>query len=211
MTSLRFRGVRFGYRPELPVLARLDLAVGPGLTLLTGPNGCGKSTLLRLAAGVERPQEGTVEVDGLDLQRDEVGARLRLAYLPEHPDVSPYATVREVLVLVARLRGEPEARADQVLDEVGLLHLQRRGIRELSHGQRRRVLLGAAWIGAPSVLLLDEPLEAMDTAMRARILAWVGRTVASGGLVLASTHEPADWAGIPSQVRTMVEGEVGPV
>ena len=200
--------MRFGYRPERPVLARLDLAVGPGLTLLTGNNGSGKSTVLRLAAGVERPQAGTVEVDGLDLDRDEVAARRRLAYLPEHPDVSPYATVREVLALVCSLRREPAARADEVLAEIGLHGLERRGIRELSHGQRRRVLLGAAWIGAPSVLLLDEPLEAMDTAMRARILHWVERTVAAGGLVLASTHDPAEWVGIPSALRRMVEGRV---
>ena len=208
MTSLAFRGVRFGYRAERPVLARLDLTVGPGLTLLAGTNGSGKSTLLRLAAGVERPQEGSVEVDGLDLDRAEVEGRRRLAYVPEHPDVSPYASLRELLVLVCRLRGEPPPRVDEVLEEAGLSGLDRRGIRELSHGQRRRALLAAAWIGAPTVLLLDEPMEAMDAPIRARILDWVGRTVAAGGVALASTHTPADWAGIPHEVRTLAEGKI---
>ncbi len=208
MTSLAFRDVRFGYRAERPVLARLDLTVGPGLTLLTGANGSGKSTLLRLAAGVERPQEGRVEVDGLDLDRVEVEARRRLAYVPEHPDVSPYANLRELLVLVCRLRGEPLPRVAEVLEEAGLVGLDRRGIRELSHGQRRRALLAAAWIGDPTVLLLDEPLEAMDAPIRARILDWVGRTVGSGGVALASTHTPTDWAGIPHRVLTLSAGKV---
>lgn len=208
MTSLAFRDVRFGYHAERPVLARLDLTVGPGLTLLTGANGSGKSTLLRLAAGVERPQVGRVEVDGLDLDRVEVEARRRLAYVPEHPDVSPYASLRELLVLVCRLRGEPLPRVEEVLEEAGLVGLDRRGIRELSHGQRRRALLAAAWIGDPTVLLLDEPLEAMDAPIRARILDWVGRTVADGGVALASTHTPTDWAGIPHRVLTLSAGKV---
>ena len=208
MSSLLLRGVRFCYRPGRPVLDGLDLEIGAGLTLLTGENGCGKSTLLRLAAGVERPQAGTVEVDGLDLWRDEVAARRRLAYVPEHPEVSPYATVREMLRLVCRLRREPDARADAALAEAGLNGLERRGIRELSSGQRRRALLAAAWIGTPSLLLLDEPLEAMDTAMRARILSWVGGALGAGAAVLASTHEPAAWSGMGATVRTMAGGAV---
>jgi len=207
VTSLRFHGVRFGYRAGRPVLARLDLTVGPGLTLLTGPNGSGKSTLLRLAAGVERPQEGTIEVDGLDLEREEVEARRRLAYVPEHPDVSPYTSLREMLRLVCRLRGEPLPRAGEVLDEAGLTGLGGRGIRELSHGQRRRALLAAAWIGDPAVLLLDEPLEAMDASIRGRILEWVGRTVRGGGLAVASTHTPADWASLPHRILTLGDGK----
>jgi len=208
VTSLRFEGVRFGYRAGAPVLARLDLTVGPGLTLLTGANGSGKSTLLRLAAGVERPHQGSVKVDGLDLERDEVEARRRLAYVPEHPDVSPYANLRELLRLVCGLRGEPLPRVDEVLAAAGLTDLDRRSIRELSHGQRRRALLAAAWIGDPDVLLLDEPLEAMDAPIRARILDWVGRTVRDGGLALASTHTPTDWAGLPHRILTLSEGKV---
>jgi ABC-type multidrug transport system ATPase subunit len=97
---------------------------------------------------------------------------------------------------------------EEVLEEAGLTGLDGRGIRELSHGQRRRALLAAAWIGDPTLLLLDEPLEAMDAPIRARVLAWVERTVAGGGLALASTHTPTDWAGIPHRILTLAAGKV---
>src|SRR5262245_49824709 len=81
--TLAFRGVRFAYVPGTIVLDVPSLDVGPGLTLLTGPNGAGKTTLLRLAAGVERPDAGSVAVGGFDLWRDEVEARRPLGYVPE--------------------------------------------------------------------------------------------------------------------------------
>ncbi len=159
---IELTSVRFGYDTGAPVLDGLDLRLGPGLTLLVGPNGCGKSTLLKLVAGVERPDQGTVAIHGLDLWRDEEAARRPLAYVPEHPDLSPYASLLEVLRLVCRLRGEPMERATSALAEAGLAERAQASVRELSAGQRRRALLAAAWVGAPKVVLLDEPLESLD-------------------------------------------------
>ncbi len=129
------RGVRFGYSEGEPVLDRVDLDIPAGLTLLLGPNGCGKSTLMRIAAGVERPDAGSVAIDGHDLWKDEVAARASLAYVPEQPDLTPYATLEEILALVCRLRGAPIARAAEALERVGLAGLGRRSVRELSMGQ----------------------------------------------------------------------------
>ena len=186
---IRMRGVRFEYFPGRPVLEAVDLDLGPGLTLLLGPNGCGKSTLLKMAAGVERPDAGSVQIEGRDLWRDEVSARSGLAYVPEQPDLTPYATLGEVLRLVCRLRDVDGAAAADALAATGLGGLERRSIRELSMGQRRRALLAAAWIGRPRVLILDEPLEAMDRAMRAATLEWLERHRASGATLLVATHE----------------------
>ena len=129
------------------MLAGVDLEISPGLTLLLGPNGCGKSTLLKLAAGIERPDSGRVEIDGHDLWIDEVAARRGLAYVPEQPDLTPYATVREILDLVCRLRGEPARARREALERVGLGKLAHRSVRELSMGQRRRAVLAAALRG----------------------------------------------------------------
>lgn len=186
---IRLRQVHFWYREGEPVLKGVDLELHAGLTLLLGPNGCGKSTLLKLAAGVERPDRGTAELEGRDLWIDEVGARKNLAYVPENPDLTPYATIGDVIRLVCRLRGEPLEKGTTVLDRVGLGRMAQRSIRELSMGQRRRAVLAAAWISHPQIILLDEPLESMDRSMREEVLAWIDNALANGAAVVIATHE----------------------
>jgi ABC-2 type transport system ATP-binding protein len=206
---VRLRDVRFAYTSDgAPALACDALDVPAGLTLVVGPNGAGKSTLLRLVAGVERPDEGEVALLGHDLWRDEVAARRALAYVPEHPELAPYVSVGELLLLVARLRGHPDAAAADVLRAVGLDGLAGRTVRELSMGQRRRALLGAAWIGEPRVLVLDEPLEAMDRPMRDAIVAWVAARRAAGAAILVATHEVAPFAPLVDRVLLVADGTV---
>jgi len=203
---IRLLGAAFAYRPAEPVLAGIDLEIPAGLTLLLGPNGCGKSTLLKLVAGVERPDGGRVEIDGHDLWTDEVAARRGLAYVPEQPDLTPYATVREILGLVCRLRGEPRSAAETALDFVGLRDLAHRSVRELSMGQRRRSVLAAALIGTPRHVLLDEPLEAMDRGSRESILAWIDRLLAAGATVVAVSHDLAPFAPRADRAFTVRDG-----
>ncbi len=204
---IRLSGVSFSYGPGEAVLAGLDLTLEPGLTLLLGRNGCGKSTLLKTAAGVERPDRGRVEIDGHDLWTEEVAARRSLAYVPEQPDLTPYATVREILGLVCRLRGEPRAAADEALRKVGLADLAHRSVRQLSMGQRRRAVLAAAFLGRPAHVLLDEPLEAMDRGARDDILAWIDRLVADGATVVAVSHDLEPFAARASRALTVRDGQ----
>jgi ABC-type multidrug transport system ATPase subunit len=157
--------------------------------MVVGPNGSGKSTLLRLAAGVERPRTGTVSIDGHDLWRDEVAARRSLAFVPEHPELTPYASIADVLQLVARLRGATYDDVATALDRVGLLEVAWHTVRELSMGQRRRALFATALLGDPRVVILDEPLETMDHAMRDLIIEWTRERCAIGATVLLATHD----------------------
>ena len=206
---IRFLGVSFSYRPDRPrqaVLSGVDLALPAGLTLLVGPNGCGKSTLLRLAAGVEPPDGGRVEVDDHDLWTAEVAARASLAFVPEQPELTPYATVSEILDLVCALRGEPPGSVAQALAAVGLDGLAERSVRELSLGQRRKAMLAAARIGSARHLLLDEPLESLDQAARAGTLAWIERRRAAGALVLVAAHDPEPFAATAARALTVRGG-----
>jgi ABC-2 type transport system ATP-binding protein len=186
---IRLRNVQFSYRRGEYILDELSLEIGTGLTLVVGPNGSGKTTLLKILAGVERPDAGTAEIDGFDLWKDEVAARRHLAYVSEHPDLTPYATIRDVMTLVCRLRAEPQEAGKDALARAGLERVADRSIREVSMGQRRRAVLAAAWLGSPKVVILDEPLEAMDRAMREDIRLWVDRLLETGAAVVIATHQ----------------------
>jgi ABC-2 type transport system ATP-binding protein len=206
---IRLFAVSFAYRPGRPqeqVLAGVDLVVPDGLTLVAGPNGCGKSTLLKLAAGIEPPDAGRIEVDGHDLWTAEVAARAGLAFVPEQPDLTPYATVAEILRLVCALRDQPADCAAAALDAVGLAGVAERSVRELSLGQRRRAVLAAALIGSPRHLLLDEPLESLDRAARAGILAWIESRRAAGAAVLLAAHDLEPFAAAAARALTLRDG-----
>jgi ABC-2 type transport system ATP-binding protein len=206
--TISFRNVRFAYRPGVTVLDVPELDVGAGLTLLLGANGSGKTTLMRVAAGIEQPDEGIVTIGGWNLWTDEVQARRPIAYVPEQPDLTPYATVSEVLSLVARLREAAPAAAASTLTAVGLASLGHRTVRELSQGQRRRAVLGAAMIGTPGVVLLDEPLESLDAEIKGVLLGWVSAAVARGATVLVSTHDTHPFESEATRSLRMDSGRV---
>lgn len=203
---IRFEQASFDYGGERPALLPTDLTIAPGVTLLLGPNGAGKSSLLKLAAGVERPNTGRVLVGAHDLWIDEVAARRQIAYVPEHPDLSPYATIADVTRLVCALRGEAPGVGAEALARAGLAQLGGRTVRELSMGQRRRALLAMAFIGRPEHVLLDEPLEGMDRAMQAAILEWVATMAAEGRAVIIATHELEPFVTVATRAILVVDG-----
>ena len=202
---MRLHDIHFSYPGGAQVLKGVDLELTSGLSLLVGPNGCGKTTLIK-TAGVERPERGVVQIEGIDLWKEEIAARRHLAYVPEHPEITPYATLHDVVALVCRLRHEPLARGREALVQVGLDELRKRSIRELSMGQRRRVVLAAAWIGRPHVALLDEPLEAMDRAIREAILLWIEELVAQKAAVVVATHQIEPFVALAARVVTLQDG-----
>ena len=202
----RFQNVSFGYQAGQEVLSNLTLDLPPGITLVLGPNGAGKSTFLKLAAGVEHPDAGTIQVNGHELWQEEVAARRELAYVPEQPDITPYASVGHVLEFVASLRGEPASRVAELMQIFGIAEARGRSVRELSKGQRHRVLLAAAHLGQPRVLLLDEPLSALDQGLRKRVAAWVADMGSNGGSALVITHELEPFADAAHRALVFRDG-----
>ncbi len=204
---IRFQNVTFSYEMEEKVLHSVNLELHPGLSLLLGPNGCGKSTLLKLASGVEIPDSGHIAIDGHDLWKEEVPARKGLAYLPEHPDLTPYASIKEILDFVCRLREQPLEEGKKALEFFGLQHLAHRTVRELSMGQRRRAVFAACLVGTPSHILLDEPLEGMDRHIQREILEWIENHVKSGAIVVVVSHMIEPFIDLASASVTIQSGK----
>lgn len=203
---IQLRDVVFGYDGQHEAIRIPSLDIGPGVMLVVGPNGAGKSTLLRLIAGIDAPSQGTITIDGHDLWRDERAARRLLAFVPEYPELTPYARVVDALQLVAALRGVEETSVVDALVRVGLLDVGARTIRQMSMGQRRRMMLATALIGTPRIVILDEPLETLDAEMRAFLPGWVGELKSSGNTVLIATHDRAPFAALVDSVISVRDG-----
>lgn len=205
---ISLEGVRFAYRRGHDALGGVSLSLPEsGLALVVGPNGAGKSTLLKVMAGVERPDAGTVRIGGLDLWTEERAARLLLAFAPERADLPASATVRECLRLAARLRGLGDEAAEDALRALGLDAEAGRSVQELSQGQRHRALLAAARLGEPRILLLDEPLDALDRGARVECVRWISESLAKGALAVVVTHDLEPFADLASCAVVVRRGE----
>ena len=122
--------------------------------------------------------------------------------------LTPYATIVDVMRLVASVRGLPRTAVSEALDRVGLIDVAWRTVRELSLGQRRRALLAAALLGDPRAIVLDEPLATMDASMHAFIGEWVAERRVAGATVLVATHELPPFAPIADAVIAVRNGGV---
>jgi ABC-2 type transport system ATP-binding protein len=187
---LRFEGLCKSYGSRT-ILQGLGRRMAPGAYALRGPNGIGKSTLLRVLAGVTEADSGAVRIDGVDMRADPVAAKARLAYAPDECPVYPFMTGRELLGLVAYAKGcavMPEVLG--IVERFGLsAHLDTR-CGAMSLGTQKKLMLAAAWIGTPTVLLLDEPSNGLDADARAALVELL-RQKAAGAVVLVSTHDHA--------------------
>jgi len=198
------------------VLGPLDLAVERGETLaVLGPSGAGKTTLLELLLGLARPDAGEVRFGGAPLTGDDMlSVRRRIGYVVQGGGLFPHLTARENVGLVARWLGWEEARLSARVSE--LVELARlppallsRYPAELSGGQAQRVALVRALVLDPEVLLLDEPLGALDPVTRAELqddLAAVFARLGKTGVLV--THDVAEAALLGERVALLREGRI---
>jgi putative ABC transport system ATP-binding protein len=185
---------------ELTILDRIDLAVNPGeFVAIVGPSGSGKSTLLGIMAGLDRPTEGQVLVEGApiqDLSEDALALLRReaIGFVFQSFQLLDNLTARENILLPLELRDDPgaEKRADDLLEQVGLAARGHHYPAQLSGGEQQRVALARAFAPRPRILLADEPTGNLDTATGAVVLGLLSRLRSDNGATLVLvTHDPS--------------------
>lgn len=190
--AISLAAVRKSYGRKVAV-SGLSLDVRPGeLFAFLGPNGAGKTTTIKMIAGLLRPDAGTVLVNGHSLSGNGVAARTQLAYVPDQPFVYEKLTGREFLFFVAEMYGLRKSDRDQKLEPL----VERLDIREFidqltesySHGMKQKVVLAAALLHNPRLLVIDEPMVGLDPRAVRTVKDLFREHTRSGGTVFMSTH-----------------------
>lgn len=171
----------------------LDVTIPEGRIVgLLGPNGAGKTTLLSIVTTLLEPTGGNAFVDGIDVVEDPLEVRRRLGYVPEHGTVYEGLTAREFLELAGAAHGvEPELvrrRSERFFEHFDLSESVDRRLGGFSKGMRRKVLVAAAVLHDPRVVLLDEPLDGLDVPSQDTVIGVLRDLAAQGRTVLLSSH-----------------------
>ncbi len=157
-----------------------------------GPNGAGKTTTLRMIAGILRPTSGTVEIGGIDLAADPIGAKTKLGFIPDRPFIYEKLTGAEFLRFVAGLYDQEgavvEHRARELLALFDLEEWRDELVESYSHGMRQKLIISSAFVHRPEVIVVDEPMVGLDPKA-ARILKDLFREYTNRGhTIMMSTH-----------------------
>ncbi len=209
--------VTFG---KVRALDGLSLVAPAGQVLaVLGPNGAGKTTFVRTIATLVAPTSGTLRVQGNDVLRSPMAVRRNIGQAGQFAAVEPAMTGRENLVMTARLFGHPKRAAGRaasiVIEQLDLEEVADRRCATYSGGQRRRLDLGASLVGAPRLLLLDEPTTGLDPTSRSEVWDAVRNLVAGGTDVVLTTHyldeadELADQVVVIDHGMTIASGTLG--
>ncbi|MGD8217205.1 ABC transporter ATP-binding protein [Pseudomonas thivervalensis] len=212
-TTIRLAGCRKAFSDGTVAVQDLDLTINAGETLaILGPSGCGKTTTLRLIAGLERPDVGQVffgetDVTRLPIERRDVGMVFQNYALFPNLDVAGN------IVYGLKIRGmapaERNKRCSELLELVGLQGHGKRSIHELSGGQRQRVALARALAPKPRVLLLDEPLAALDAQLRERLRSELDQLLRHLGITAVFvTHDQGEAMALGNRILVMERGRV---
>ncbi|MFK4791122.1 ABC transporter ATP-binding protein [Microbacterium sp. ZW T5_56] len=177
------------------------------ITALLGPNGAGKSTTIDLIAGLERPSSGEVRVFGFDPYHSRREITQLVGVQPQSGALPPFLTVDETLRLFAALRHASSNTAG-LRGRLGLDSARNTRVKHLSGGQQRRLLIGAALLGNPRLLVLDEPGAGLDPAMRREVDDLILEIRAEGTTVLLTTHHLDEAELLCDQVVILADGRV---
>ena len=210
MLELRHVTKRFS---GIPAVCDVSFVAAAGaITGYLGPNGSGKSTTLKMITGLIDPSEGEILFDGEPVRRNLIAFKQRLGYVPEEPHLYPHLTGLEYLEMVGQLRGlaaRPLARKIDGFLRLLSLHEDRYvAISSYSKGMRQKVLLAAALLHNPDLLLLDEPFSGLDVNSALVLRSLIRELAARGKVILFSSHELDTVERVCSRVVILHKGRV---
>jgi ABC-2 type transport system ATP-binding protein len=196
---------------RVTALDGLDLEIAPGEVVgYLGPNGAGKTTTIRLLLGLARPSAGHAEIFGFDCQRQPVEAHRRLAYVPGEASLWPSLTGAETLHLLGQVHGRVDTGyRDELVARFDLDTAKK--IRAYSKGNRQKVLLIAALMTRPDLLLLDEPTSGLDPLMEQAFRVCVAEARAAGQTVFLSSHILSEVESLCDRVAILREGRLAEI
>lgn len=199
-------------RPEFSLSARLDVPRDSGITALFGASGSGKTTLLRCIAGLELPQAGHIRFAREPLFDRGVNVpphRRRFGFVTQEDCLFPHLTVRRNLEYALPKGSESSQRIEEVAAQLGIPEWTGRRPGQISGGQRQRVALARALVGRPRLLLLDEPLTALDVPARESVRLELRRLLASLGIpAIVVTHDRNDVLALADRVAVIAAGSI---
>jgi ABC-2 type transport system ATP-binding protein len=197
----------------IPVVDDISFTARAGeVTGYLGANGSGKSTTLKMITGLIEPTGGEILFRGERIDRNRIAYKQLLGYVPEEPHLYPHLTGAEYLEMVAQLRGLPERQAKQKSD--GFLRLlalfadRHVPISSYSKGMRQKILLAAALLHNPQIVLLDEPFSGLDVSSALVLRNLIGELAARGKVVLFSSHELETVERVSSHIVILHKGRV---
>lgn len=209
---LELRGVTKRYT-GIPVVSDVSFIAAAGeVTGYLGPNGSGKSTTLKMITGLIEPSEGEILFDGVPISRNRIAHRQRLGYVPEEPHLYPHLTGTEYLEMVGQLRGIPDRevthKTSGFLRLLGLTGDRDVPISSYSKGMRQKILLAAALLHNPGLVLLDEPFSGLDVNSALVLRGLIRELASRGKVVLFSSHELDTVERVSSRIVILHKGRI---
>ncbi len=204
---------------NLTAVKNLNLTVNAGeIYGFLGPNGAGKTTTIKMICGLLKPTKGRVKIDGIDISESPIEAKSKIGLIPDTPNVYPKLTGREFLYFVADIydvqRDVAVKRAEEIFEMFDLKDKADELIETYSHGMKQKIVIGAALVHDPSVIILDEPTVGLDPKSAKlvkdllRALAGKGKTVFMSTHILEIAERMCDKVGIINEGTLIAEGTI---